>query len=81
MVSREALLQREEHRRAAHIAIVAQDFAGFRELERQHPFQRIHHVATAGVGEDLVRVARAQGVKLGNRLGREGGHRAVQLVF
>ena len=52
-----SFFQREEDRGAGHVAVAAQDFAGFSELKRwQRGFDCFDHIATTGVGDDLVRL-------------------------
>ena len=77
-----SFLQRKEDRGAGHVAVAAQNFAGFDELiGRQRGLDRLDHIATAGVGDDLVGPFLKSCVKRGDRVGGEFGHAAVKLVF
>ena len=77
-----SFFQREEDRGAGHVAVAAQNFAGFGELKRwQRGFDGLDHIATAGVGNNLVGPFLEPCVKRGDRFGGEFGHAAVKLVF
>ena len=50
-----SFFQRKEDRGAGHVAVAAEDFAGFGELKGwQRGFDGFDHIATTGVGDDLV---------------------------
>ena len=77
-----SFFQREEDRGAGHVAVAAQDFAGFGELKGwQRGFDCFDHIAATGVGDDLVGPFFKSCVKRGDRFGGEFGHAAVKLVF
>ncbi len=77
-----SFLERKEDRGAGHVAVTAQDFAGFGELKGwQRGFDCLNHIATAGVGDDLVGPFLESLVKRGDRFGSEFGHAAMKLVF
>ena len=77
-----SFFQRKEDRGAGHVAVAAQDFAGFGELKGwQRGFDGLDHIAAAGVGNDLVGPFFESCVKRGDRFGGEFGHAAVKLVF
>ena len=77
-----SFFQREEDGGAGHVAVAAQNFAGFGKLKRwQRGFDGLDHIAAAGVGNDLVGPFFESCVKRGDRFGGEFGHAAVKLVF
>ena len=77
----EALLQGHQHGGAAHVAAAGEDRAGLVQRKRQHIFQGLDDIASAGVGDDLIGIGRAAGVERGDGFARELRDGAVQLVL
>ena len=81
-VCAEAFLQGEEKGGAGHIAVAAEDFAGFGEVEAgEGGFEGFDDIAAAGVSQDLVGLFWKSFKKDGDGLSGEVGDAAVELVF
>ncbi len=77
----QAILQRQQHRRAAEIAVSPESAAGFVQLIGwKSGFQCIDHVLAAGVCDDLIRVDASTGKKLVDGLGCNLWHLAGKLI-
>lgn len=77
-----AFFEGEENRGAGHVAMAAEDFAGFCEMKiRECGFDGFDDIAPTGVGKDLFWVSGAAGEEGGDCICCKARDGAVELVF
>ena len=78
----EGLLQSEEHRRTAHVAVVPQhQSARLKQMRREDRLERLQYIATSGVGHDAGHGPRAAlRPQPGDGIRCQLGHGAVQEI-
>ena len=76
------LLQGKEHRWAGKVSMTAENLAGFgKRVIGNGRFDGFNHIATTGMGEDLLRVAAASSKELGHGLRSQSRNGTVELVL